>query len=450
MTFITQKHLPRRAFLRGLGTTLALPLLDSMAPAMAGTKVGKPPVRLGFVYVPNGIIPGAWTPSAEGKNFQFNRIMQPLEAYRENLVVLSGLAQVQGRSFGSGGGDHARAGATWLTGVHPKKTGGFGIQAGVSADQIAAQELGKSTELASLEVSIDSPSLAGNCDSGYSCAYTNTISWRSETTPLPMEVNPRAVFERLFGDGQSTDSAARLKALQEQRSILDYLAGSLDRIETKLGQSDRRKLTEYLEAIRDIERRIQKAEERSAAVEVPLINRPSAIPEDLTEHMKLMMDLQVIAFQADLTRVITFMMGREGSNRSYRHLGVPDGHHNCTHHQNDPEKIEKTTLIDTYHVQMFSYMVEKLKATPDGDGSLLDHSMILYGSSLSDGNNHLHDNLPLVLVGGGAGSIKGGRHVKYAGETPMNNLLLTMLETAGVQTSEKFGDSTGKVEHLSV
>ena len=450
MTFITQKHLPRRAFLRGLGTTLALPLLDSMAPAMAGTKVGKPPVRLGFVYVPNGIIPGAWTPSAEGKNFQFNRIMQPLEAYRENLVVLSGLAQVQGRSFGSGGGDHARAGATWLTGVHPKKTGGFGIQAGVSADQIAAQELGKSTELASLEVSIDSPSLAGNCDSGYSCAYTNTISWRSETTPLPMEVNPRAVFERLFGDGQSTDSAARLKALQEQRSILDYLAGSLDRIETKLGQSDRRKLTEYLEAIRDIERRIQKAEERSAAVEVPLINRPSAIPEDLTEHMKLMIDLQVIAFQADLTRVITFMMGREGSNRSYRHLGVPDGHHNCTHHQNDPEKIEKTTLIDTYHVQMFSYMVDKLKATPDGDGSLLDHSMILYGSSLSDGNNHLHDNLPLVLVGGGAGSIKGGRHLKYPGETPMNNLLLTMLETAGVRTSEKFGDSTGKVEHLSV
>jgi hypothetical protein len=265
-----------------------------------------------------------------------------------------------------------------------------------------------------------------------------------------MEVNPRAVFERLFGDGQSTDSAARLKALQEQRSILDYLAGSLDRIETKLGQSDRRKLTEYLEAIRDIERRIQKAEERSAAVEVPLINRPSAIPEDLTEHMKLMMDLQVIAFQADLTRVITFMMGREGSNRSYRHLGVPDGHHNCTHHQNDPEKIEKTTLIDTYHVQMFSYMVDKLKATPDGDGSLLDHSMILYGSSLSDGNNHLHDNLPLVLVGGGAGAIKGGRHLKYPGETPMNNLLLTMLETAGVRTSEKFGDSTGKVEHLSV
>ena len=450
MTFITQKHLPRRTFLRGLGTTLALPLLDSMAPAMAGTKVGKPPVRLGFVYVPNGIIPGAWTPSAEGKNFQFNRIMQPLEPYRENLVVLSGLAQVQGRSFGSGGGDHARAGATWLTGVHPKKTGGFGIQAGVSADQIAAQELGKSTELASLEVSIDSPSLAGNCDSGYSCAYTNTISWRSETTPLPMEVNPRAVFERLFGDGQSTDSAARLKALQEQRSILDYLAGSLDRIETKLGQSDRRKLTEYLEAIRDIERRIQKAEERSAAVEVPLINRPSAIPEDLTEHMKLMMDLQVIAFQADLTRVITFMMGREGSNRSYRHLGVPDGHHNCTHHQNDPEKIEKTTLIDTYHVQMFSYMVDKMKATPDGDGSLLDHSMILYGSSLSDGNNHLHDNLPLVLVGGGAGSIKGGRHLKYPNETPMNNLLLTMLETAGVRTSEKFGDSTGKVEHLTV
>jgi hypothetical protein len=451
MTFITKKHLSRRTILRGLGATLALPLLDSMAPAMkaATNSATNPAIRLGFVYTPNGIIPASWTPTTEGTGFEFMRTMKALEPFRERVVVLSGLAQINGRALGDGPGDHARAGATWLTGVHPKKTEGAGIHAGVSADQIAAKELGKSTQLASLEIGLDMPTLAGGCDSGYSCAYTNTISWRGPTTPMPMEMNPRALFERLFGDGDSTDAAARLASLKEQRSILDYVSGDIDRLETGLGPSDRGKLTEYLEAIRDIERRIQKAEEQNATMKVPVFERPAGVPAEFDDHAKLMIDLQVLAFQADLTRVITFMIGREGSNRSYRNIGISDGHHNMTHHQNDPEKIEKVTQIDTYHTKLFAYMLDKLQSTRDGEGSLLDHSLLLYGSSICDGNAHTHHNLPLVLAGGAAGKVKGGRHIRFPKETPMNNLLLTMLDKAGLPAPEKLGDSTGKVEHLS-
>jgi hypothetical protein len=451
MSYITKKHVSRRTLLRGLGTALALPLLDSMVPAMKAAKgsPAQPAVRLGFVYVPNGIIPGAWTPAAEGTNFEFNRSMKALEPYREHLVVLSGLAQINGRALGDGAGDHARAGATWLTGAHPKKTEGVGIHAGISADQVAAKELGKSTQLASLEIGLDSPSLAGGCDSGYSCAYSNTISWRGPTTPLPMEMNPRALFERLFGDGDSTEPAARMAALKDQSSILDYISGDIDRMETSLGSRDRTKLTEYLESIRDIERRIQKAEEQNATLQMPVIERPAGVPADFEEHAKLMMDLQVIALQADLTRVITFMIGHEGSNRSYRQINISDGHHSISHHQNEPEKIEKVTQIDTYHTKLFAYYVDKLKNTKDGEGSLLDHSLILYGSSLCDGNKHTHHDLPLVLVGGGAGQVKGGRHVKFASETPMNNLLLTLLDKAKVPVPEKLGDSTGELQHLS-
>jgi hypothetical protein len=451
MTFITKKHLSRRTILRGLGATLALPLLDSMAPAMkaATNSAANPAIRLGFVYTPNGIIPASWTPTTEGTGFEFMRTMKALEPFRERVVVLSGLAQINGRALGDGPGDHARAGATWLTGVHPKKTEGAGIHAGVSADQIAAKELGKSTQLASLEIGLDMPTLAGGCDSGYSCAYTNTISWRGPTTPMPMEMNPRALFERLFGDGDSTDAAARLASLKEQRSILDYVSGDIDRLETGLGPRDRGKLTEHLEAIRDIERRIQKAEEQNATMKVPVFERPAGVPAEFDDHAKLMIDLQVLAFQADLTRVITFMIGREGSNRSYRNIGISDGHHNMTHHQNDPEKIEKVTQIDTYHTKLFAYMLDKLQSTRDGEGSLLDHSLLLYGSSICDGNAHTHHNLPLVLAGGAAGKVKGGRHIRFPKETPMNNLLLTMLDKAGLPAPEKLGDSTGKVEHLS-
>jgi hypothetical protein len=445
---ITRKSLPRRAFLRGMGTTLALPLLDSMIPALAVASTTKPVVRLGFVYHPVGMILNKWIPETEGTGFEITPTMEALAPFRENMVVLSGLAQVNGRALGDGAGDHAREGATWLTGVHPKKTEGVGIHAGISADQIAARELGKNTQLASLELGLESPTLAGGCDSGYSCAYTNTVCWRGPTTPLPVEVNPRTVFERLFGDGESTDPAARQAMLNEQRSILDYVAGSVDRLESKIGPSDRHKLTEYLDAIRDIERRIQKAEQQSAEIKIPAMQRPASIPEAFEDHAKLMIDLQVIAWQTDMTRVITFMLGRAGSNRPYRQIGISDGHHSITHHQNDPVKIANVAKIDAYLVKTFAYYIEKLEATPDGDGSLLDHSLILYGSGLADANVHTHHDLPTAVLGGGAGQLKGGRHVRYAKDTPLNNLLMSLLDMGGVRT-DNFGDATGELEHIT-
>lgn len=450
-TTVTRKHLPRRAFLRGAGVALALPFLDSMVPAFSATSRGSAvsPVRMGFVYVPNGIIESNWMPAAEGAGFEFNSTMKALEPFRNQTLVLSNLAQINGRSLGDGGGDHARAGASWLTGVHPKKTEGADIHAGISADQIAAKEFGKKTQFASLEIGVEAPSLAGGCDSGYSCAYTNTISWSSPVTPRPMEVNPRTLFERLFGDGETTDQAARMASLRERGSLLDFVKGSLDRMQTRLGPGDRSKLSEYMDAIRDIERRIQKAEEQSATMRMPVIEKPVAAPDAFVDHARLMMDLMVVAYQADLTRVVSFMLAREGSNRSYRDIGVSDGHHDCTHHQNDAEKIAKTIKINGHHVTQLAYLIDRMKNTPDGDGSLLDHSMILYGSSISDGNRHTHTNLPLTLIGGANGKLRGGRHIKYAPETPMNNLLLSMLERAGVET-EKLGDSTGKLEHLSL
>ena len=444
---ITKKHLPRRAFLRGAGATLALPFLDAMVPAF-GSPLAKPVTRMGFVYVPNGIIGKNWLPAAEGAGFEFNSTMKALEPFRDQVLVLSNLAQINGRSLGDGGGDHARAGATWLTGVHPKKTEGADIHSGISADQVAARELGKKTQFASLEIGVEAPSLAGGCDSGYSCAYTNTTSWRSPTTPNPMEVNPRVVFEQLFGDGDSTDPASRLASLQERSSILDFVKGGVDRLETKLGSGDRSKLSEYLDAVRDIERRIQKAEEQNATMAMPVMERPMAAPEEFVDHARLMMDLMVVAWQTDMTRITSFMLAREGSNRSYREIGVSDGHHSCTHHQNDPVKIEKTVKINTHHVEQLAYLVSKLKSTKDGDGTLLDHSMLLYGSSISDGNAHTHVDLPLVLIGSASGQIRSGRHVRYTKETPMNNLLLSMLDRMGVPT-ETLGDSTGKLEHLS-
>lgn len=446
---ITKKHLPRRTFLRGLGTTLALPFLDAMVPALGNMRAAsKTPVRLGFVYVPNGIIGANWAPVGEGAGFQFNTTMKALEPFRERVLVLSGLAQINGRSLGDGAGDHARAGATWLTGVHPKKTEGADIHAGISADQIAARELGRQTQLASLEVGVEAPNLAGGCDSGYSCAYTNTVSWRSPTTPNPMEVNPRSLFERLFGDGDRNDAASLFEAMREQKSILDFVKGDLDRLESRVPAGDRSKLSEYLDAIRDVERRIQKAEQQNATTHLPVMERPASAPEEFVDHARLMMDLVLIAYQADLTRVVTFMLAREGSNRSYREIDVADGHHSCTHHQGDPDKIDKVVRINTHHVNQFAYFIDRLRSTPDGDGSLLDHSLILYGSSLSDGNRHLHTDLPVALVGGGGGQIKGGRHIRYREETPMCNLLLAMLDRAGVPT-EHLGDSTGEAEHLS-
>jgi hypothetical protein len=445
---VTKKHLPRRAFLRGVGATLALPLLDSMVPALsAQSAVAKPVLRLGFVYHATGMIMDRWTPAAEGSGFEFTPTMKPLEPFRDRILVMSGLAQVNGRALGDGPGDHARGGAVFLTGVHPKKTEGAGIQCGISVDQIAAKELGKHTQLASLEIGLESQSLAGGCDSGYSCAYTNTLSWRSATTPLPLEINPRRLFERLFGDGDSTDAAARLARLEEQRSILDYVAGSIDRLETKLGSSDRNKLSQYLEAIRDIERRIQKAEQQNASMKIPVMERPGAVPEKFEDHAKLMMDLQVLAFQTDLTRVITYVPAREGSNRSYREIDISDGHHSITHHQNDQEKIDNVAKIDNLLVKNFAYLLDRLKATPDGEGNLLDHSIIVYGSGTADGNRHTHHDLPVVVAGGGAGKLKGGRHLRFPTETPLNNLYLNILDKAGVPVGN-FGDSTGRLSDV--
>jgi len=448
---LTRKSLGRRTFLRGVGTAMALPFLDAMVPAMgrAAGSMEKAPVRLGFVYVPNGIIMEHWTPATEGVNFEFAPTMKALEPFRDRLNVFSGLAQHEGDALGDGAGDHARAGATWLTGVHPKKTEGADIHAGVSADQIAARTFGKSTQLSSLEIGLEQPTLAGGCDSGYSCAYTNTIAWRSPTTPLPMEVNPRNVFERLFGDGDSTSPAARLAGLKQQSSILDYVSGDIDRLETSLGASDRGKLSEYLDAIRDIERRIQKAEEQNATMKIPLMERPTSIPEDFTAHAHLMMDLMTVAYQTDMTRVVSFMIAREGSTRSYRSIGISDGHHPLTHHMHDPVKIAKVTKINTLHVETLTYLLNKMANTQDGDGSLLDHSLILYGSSLSDGNAHTHHDLPLVMVGSARGQVKGGRHLRYPKETPMNNLLLSMLDKAAVPLPDKLGDATGEIQLLA-
>jgi hypothetical protein len=456
--FITNKTLARRTFLRGLGTTIALPMLDAMFPpltALAQSAVKKAPVRLGYVYTPNGIIGCSdksprlfmWTPKTAGANFEFSPTMKALEPYRDNLVVMSGLAQVTGRALGDGPGDHARATATWLTGVHPYKTGGADFRLGVSADQIAAKELGKHTQLASLELGLEQPPLAGNCDSGYTCAYMS-MSWRGETSPLPAEINPRGVFERLFGDGESTSAADRSARLESQKSVLDYVAGSLTRLQGTLGAGDKRKLDEYLEAVRDIERRIARAEEQNLTMQLPHMERPSAIPDHYEEYCKLMMDLQLIAWQTDMTRVASFTMGRDGSNRPYPEIGISDGHHSISHHQRDEERVEKLIKIDELHTAMFGYMLKRLQETQDGDGTLLDHSLVVFGSSLSESNIHTHDDLPIVLAGNANGQVKGNRHLVYPKETPLNNLFLNMFDLAGLTPVKGFGDSTGRLTDL--
>jgi hypothetical protein len=448
--FITKKHLSRRTILRGFGAALALPLLDGMVPALAalGSTPARGVRRMAIVYTPNGMMMPDWTPRGEGAAFEFSPILEPLAPFRERALVLSGLADGYGWPQGDEGtGDHARAAATFLTGVHVRKTEGADIQGGVSIDQIAARALGSQTQLASLELALESVEFLGACDSGYSCAYANTIAWRSPTTPLPMENDPRAVFERLFGAADSTDTTARLARIAKERSILDSVADRVRDLQRGLGGRDGAKIAEYLDAVRDVERRIQKAEEQSAR-ELPVLDRPAGLPPTFEEHARLMFDLLLLAFQTDMTRISTFMLGREVSGRAYPEIGVPDSHHPTSHHQNDPVKLAKLAKINLFHVQQFAYFVERMRTTSDGDGSLLDHSMLLYGSGISDSNVHMHDNLPLVLVGGGAGQIKGGRHLRYAKDTPVTNLFLNMLDKLGVP-AESIGDSTGRLEHLA-
>ena len=447
---ITKKHLPRRTVLRGLGATLALPLLDAMVPALTATSrtAARGARRMAVVYTPNGMMMPNWSPKGEGHAFELSPILEPLAPFRDQLLVLSGLADQYGWPQGDeGAGDHARASATFLTGVHIRKTEGADIRGGVSMDQIAARTLGAETQLGSLELALESVEFLGACDAGYSCAYANTIAWRSPTTPLPMVNDPGAVFERLFGVSDSTDRAARLALIEKQQSILDAVTDKVTGLRGALGPGDRAKLTEYLDAIRDAERRIQKAKEQSDR-ELPVVDRPSGIPRTFKEHARLMFDLLVLAFQTDMTRVSTFMLGREVSGRAYPEIGVPDSHHPASHHQNDPEKLAKLSKVNVFHMQQFAYFVDRLRAIPDGDGSLLDSSMLLYGCGISDSNVHMHDNLPIVLVGGAGGTIKGGRHIRYPKDTPVTNLFLSMLDRLGVP-AESLGDSTGRVEHLS-
>lgn len=383
-----------------------------------------------------------WTPATVGPNFALTPILEPLAPFQDRMLVLTGLDHKMADPF-PGEGDvapHDRAGGAYLTGAHPLREG----KVDISVDQVVAREFGKHTQLSSLELNLDSGEVLGQCQMGWTCAYVHTLSWRTPTTPLPTESQPRAVFEHLFGDSNSTDTKERRARMLKQHSILDSAREAANRLMLEIGASDRAKLSEYLDAVRDVERRIQTAEEQSGR-ELPALDRPVGIPARMDEHAKLMIDLQVLAYQSDLTRVITFMFGREQADRTYREIGIPDAHHPLTHHQNDPGKIAKVVRINTFHAQLLAYFLNRLQSTPDGDGSLLDHTMLLYGSGISDGNSHLHGNLPVLLFGGGSNPIQGGRHIRLPKDTPMSNLFVAMLERLGMP-QESFGDSTGKLD----
>jgi len=440
MTFLTRKHLSRRTLLRGVGVSLGLPLLDSMVPAQ--TPLAKTAAtsksRLSCIYVPHGATMDKWTPAADGKGFEFTEILSPLEKFRDRVSIVSNLAHPAAGGVGSdAGADHARSAAVFLSGVHPEQGS---IHVGTTIDQIAAQRIGQDTPLPSIELSIEEVALS--CGSGYACAYSNTISWKTPTTPLPMENNPQVVFEKLFGDG--SNNADRLARKQQSRSLLDSVMDQVASLQRELPASDRTRLGEYLDDVREIERRIQKAENQIPA-DLKLPEAPVGVPESFDEHFKIMFDLQVLAFRAEITRVATLMYARDTSGAVYPQSGIRDGFHVASHHSNNRANMDKFALINKYHVEMLAYFLDKLKSTPDGDGNLLDHSMVLYGSSMSNGNQHDHDPLPVVLAGGASGQLNGGRHMTYAPHTPMSNLLLTMLDKLGIQ-ADKHGDSTGKLE----
>ena len=445
---VTKKAISRRTVLRGVGVTLALPLLDAMIPALTASQktAAKPVRRLGVVYHPNGVVYENWLPKGTGAGFEFSRVLSPFEPFRNRVTVVTGLADNTAEALGDGGGDHSRASGSYLTGVHVKKSDSM-VFNGVSMDQIAAKAFERETQLSSLQLTVDANNLVGSCDTGYSCAYSNTLSWLTPTLPLMSENDPRVVFERLFGASDSTDPSVRMARLQRDRSILDSVTARVRQLQQKLGAADNTKVSDYLESLRDAERRIQKAEEQSGR-ELPDVDRPVGVPDSFDEHVQLLYDLQALAYQCDLTRVITFMYGREQSARTYPQLGISDPHHQLTHHQNDPEKLEKCTKIQTHHVALFTGYLEKLQSISDGDGSLLDHMVLLFGAGLSNSDRHTHSPLPTVVVGGGAGTIKGGRHLVYPEGTPLTNLHVTLLDKVGVPV-DKLGDSTGTFKELS-
>ncbi len=445
---VMKKAISRRTILRGLGATIGLPLLDAMVPAM--TALAQTPAkvvrRFGAVYHPNGVIYDKWLPTGVGSNFELSPTLAGLAPFKDKLVVVTGLYADQAEALGDGGGDHSRACGAWLSGVHVKKSDVV-VESGISMDQIAAKAFESETQLSSLQLQMDDNSLVGSCDVGYSCAYSSTVSWLTPTLPLMTENNPRMVFERLFGASDSTDPNVRAARLSQDRSLLDSVTARVKELQRSLGAEDKRKVNDYLTSLRDVERRIQKTEEQSAK-EVPDVARPAGIPESFDEHARILYDLQLLAYQADITRVITFMYGREQSPRPYPQVGVPEPHHAMTHHQNDPEKMAKCAKIQQYHMELFAEYLEKLQNTPDGQGSLLDHTMILYGSAISNSDRHSHGPLPSLVVGGGGGTIKGGQHLVYPEHTPLTNLQLTMLNCLGIRT-EKLGDSTGQFKELS-
>jgi hypothetical protein len=438
MSFVTSKSLPRRTILRGLGATMALPFLEAMVPAFSprAQAAVKPAHRFQTFYVPNGMAMEFWTPKGEGADFELSPILQPLAPYKNQMLVLSGL-------HANWNYIHAGASGSFLTGTTRGGRTEVEIIADVSIDQLLAKQFAKETQVASLELSMDAANNAGACTGNLSCVYTHTLSWKSATQPLPMEYNPRAVFEKLFGDSGSTERAAREARLRQHKSILDSVTEKLTALRKELGPQDQVKVAEYTEAIRDVERRIQRAEEQHD-LELPAMEQPQGVPAVFEDHLALMLDLQLLALQADLTRVISFMISKEQSARPYPQIGVPEAHHPLSHHGNVPDIIAHMSKINTYHTQLFSQYLAKLRATPDGDGSLLDHMTILYGSGISNSNAHAGDNLPVLVVGGGAGRIKGGRHLKYADEPPMANLLLTLMDKLDVPV-EKVGGSTGRL-----
>jgi hypothetical protein len=442
------KSLSRRRVLKGLGVAMSLPWLEAMGPANSWAATSDPsqlaPNRMAFLYVPNGKNMDDWTPATEGSDFELPAILKALEPLRDQVSVLSGLTADKARPHGDGGGDHARALGAFLTGAQPRKTDGTDIRAGISVDQIAAARMGDKTRLSSIEIGCEHGGMAGNCDSGYSCVYSSTMSWRSATQPLPKEVNPKLVFERLFAQAPSE---AQSKRDARRKSIIDFVKEDSKDLSGRLGRSDVRKLDEYFSAIRDIEMRIQRAE-KLPPVQRPDMPVPESIPAAFDEHIRLMCDLMVLAFQSDVTRVMTFVLANEGSNKPYPFINVPEGHHDLSHHGNDDAKKAKIRQINEFHVQQLAYLLQKLKATPEGDGNLLDHVMIAYGSGNSDGNAHNHDNLPILLAGGGCGTLKPGRHIRYPKETPLNNLWLSMLNRMDMNV-EQFGDGTGELPHLS-
>lgn len=442
-----QKQLSRRTILKGAGATMSLPLLEAMLSnnGLAAGASSDAPLRTAYVFFPNGAIMPEWTPKTEGENFEFSKTLKPLEPFRNSLNVISGLAQDNGRAKGDGAGDHARSASTFLTGAHPVKTAGADIKVGMSADQFAAKQIGKETRLPSLEVGLESGRTAGSCDSGYSCAYSSTISWKTEHTPMPVEINPKLVFDRLFGNSEGTPQE-RAKRARYRRSILDVVAGDAERLSKSLGKTDRQKIDEYFTSVREIEQRIGQAEQ-SAKLETPDFDIPDGVPRDLAQHSRLMYDLMLLAFRTDSTRIATFMLANEGSNRSYPSVGVNSGHHSLSHHRDDKRKIADLQKIDNFHVTQFAYFLKRLSETKDGNGSLLDHSMIVLGSGLGDGNRHRHDELPIVVAGGASGTVKNGRHIRLKDETPLNNLFLSMFQRTGVK-ADSFGDSNGLLKEI--